>query len=69
MKESADYWRGDSFGELSESSRTRRSVKVRDVWLPFEGDTGLSIILSKAIMLAADTRIADPLFVSQIRRT
>jgi hypothetical protein len=41
---------------------------TRDVWLPFEGDSGLSIILSKALMLAADTKITDPLIVSQIGR-
>jgi hypothetical protein len=41
---------------------------TRDLWLPFEGDNGLSIILSKAMMLAADTKITDPLIVSQIGR-
>jgi hypothetical protein len=38
------------------------------VFLPFEGDTALSVILSKAFLLAADTKIADPTIVSQIRR-
>jgi hypothetical protein len=41
---------------------------TREMWLPFEGDTGLSIILSKALMLASDTKISDPLIVSQIGR-
>jgi hypothetical protein len=122
-----DYWRTFSFGELSESGRTRRSVlevlipklrvserlsledrflvvrgdlttykihlgsgnvlmepgsqylcivpargvspvNMRDVWLPFEGDSGLAIILSKALMLAAERKITDPLIVQQIRR-
>jgi hypothetical protein len=36
--------------------------------LPFEGDRVLSIILSKAFMLAADDKIADSSIVSQIRR-
>jgi hypothetical protein len=36
--------------------------------LPFEGDTVLSIILSKAAMLAADSKIKDPTILSQIRR-
>jgi hypothetical protein len=122
-----DYWQAFSFGELSESAKTRRAaieslipkLKVaerlsledrflvvrgdlatykihlgsgnvlmepgsqylcivpargakpaqpRDVWLPFEGDTGLSIILSKALMLAADTRITDSLILNQITR-
>lgn len=38
------------------------------VFLPFEGDRTLSVILSKALLLAADTRITDPTIVSQIRR-
>ena len=37
------------------------------VMLPFEGDGLLSIILSKAALLAADTRIKDPTILSQIR--
>lgn len=36
------------------------------VYLPFEGDTTLAIILSKAFMLANDTNIKDPTIVSQI---
>ena len=39
----------------------------RDVWLPFEGDRGLSIILSKALLLAKDSAITDPVIVRQIR--
>ncbi|MGB4258254.1 MAG: DUF4132 domain-containing protein [Phycisphaerae bacterium] len=38
------------------------------VFLPFEGDGMLAIILSKAFMLANDTKITDPTIVSQIRR-
>jgi hypothetical protein len=38
------------------------------VFLPFEGDALLSVILSKAFLLAADDRITDPTIVSQIRR-
>lgn len=37
------------------------------VFLPFEGDRTLSIILSKALMLADDTKIRDPAIVSQLR--
>ena len=40
------------------------SGKVR---LPFEGDTTLSLILSKAFLLAADDEISDPMIRSQIR--
>jgi hypothetical protein len=35
-------------------------------YLPFEGDRTLSIILSKAFMLAADAKISDPLIRRQI---
>jgi hypothetical protein len=38
------------------------------VFLPFEGDTMLSVILSKALLLAGDREIADPTIVRQIRR-
>jgi hypothetical protein len=37
--------------------------------LPYEGDSVLSIILSKALMLAADTRIKEPSIVRQIEKT
>jgi hypothetical protein len=39
-----------------------------DVFLPCEGDRMMSIILSKAVMLAADDRITEPAIVSQLRR-
>jgi hypothetical protein len=35
--------------------------------LPFEGDSTLSVILSKAFLLADDAKIRDPSIVSQIR--
>ncbi len=38
------------------------------VLLPFEGDNLLSVILSKAAMLAADKKIKDPSILGQIRR-
>jgi hypothetical protein len=38
-----------------------------DVTLPFEGDSTLSSILSKAFLLADDHRIRDPTIVRQIR--
>ena len=122
-----DYWYGYSFGELSETAKTRKQVletliprlkirarcQLRDkflvvrgdlrtykihlgsgnilmepndrylcivparggssgasasqVFLPFEGDNMLSIILSKAFLLADDTSIKDPTIVHQIR--
>ena len=38
------------------------------LFLPFEGDATLSVILSKAFLLADDTKITDPTIVSQIGR-
>jgi hypothetical protein len=37
------------------------------VFLPFEGDSTLSVILSKAFLLADDTKITDPTITRQIR--
>lgn len=37
------------------------------VMLPFEGDHVLSIVLSKAVLLAADDKITDPTIVRQLR--
>ena len=39
-----------------------------NVTLPFEGDRKLSVILSKAFLLADDKRIQDPTITSQILR-
>jgi hypothetical protein len=36
-------------------------------WLPFEGDRTLSIILSKAVLLAADDKVTDPVILRQIQ--
>jgi hypothetical protein len=38
------------------------------IYLPFDGDRTLAIILSKAFMLADDTKISDPTITSQIGR-
>ncbi|KUM77546.1 DUF4132 domain-containing protein [Streptomyces griseorubiginosus] len=35
-------------------------------YLPYEGDRMLAVILSKAMMLAADTKITDPTILSQL---
>ena len=40
-----------------------------NLFLPFEGDTGLAVILSKAFLLAADDKITDRTILSQIDRT
>lgn len=39
------------------------------LFLPFEGDGVLSVILSKAFLLAEDTKITDSTITSQIKRT
>ena len=120
-----DYWTGYSFGELTETAKTRKQVlerlvprlKIADrcslsdrflvvrgdvrtyrihlgsgnilmepndqylcivpaqgaanasgkVFLPFEGDRTLAIILSKAFLLAEDKEIKDPTILHQIR--
>ena len=122
-----DYWHSYSFGELTESSKTRKQVletlvprlkiaercKLTDKFLvvrgdirtykihlgsgnilmepndqylcivpsrksgeigmdklfvPFEGDQTLAIILSKAFLLAEDKKITDPTITRQIKR-
>ncbi|MEK6703370.1 MAG: DUF4132 domain-containing protein [Planctomycetota bacterium] len=45
-----------------------RDESLGGVHLPFDGDRTLSIILSKAFMLAADDTITDSTITSQIRR-
>jgi hypothetical protein len=37
------------------------------VFLPFEGDKTLAVILSKAFLLAEDTKITDQTILRQIR--
>jgi hypothetical protein len=44
----------------------RSSVEKEPIFLPFEGDNTLSVILSKAFLLANDTEITDQSIVSQI---
>jgi hypothetical protein len=41
---------------------------TENIFLPFEGDTGLSIVLSKAFLLADDDKITDTTITSQINR-
>nr|WKN36182.1 DUF4132 domain-containing protein [Tunicatimonas sp. TK19036] len=42
------------------------SESTDHLFLPFEGDQGLSILLSKAMMLAEDDKITDPTILSQL---
>lgn len=41
--------------------------RTDDLYLPFEGDNTLSLILSKAFLLAHDDKITDATIVNQIR--
>src|SRR5205823_2133558 len=45
---------------------SRSADGAADVYLPFEGDSTLSVILSKAFLLAEDTKIKDPTITRQI---
>uniref|UniRef100_UPI0040499AB5 DUF4132 domain-containing protein n=2 Tax=Flavobacterium sp. TaxID=239 RepID=UPI0040499AB5 len=40
----------------------------QNLFLPFEGDNGLSVIISKALLLANDDKITDTTITSQINR-
>ena len=44
----------------------RSRAKQDDLFLPFEGDNTLSIIISKALLLAEDGKIKDPTITRQI---
>jgi hypothetical protein len=43
-----------------------KDKNVDKLYLPFEGDRGLSIVLSKAFLLADDDKITDPTILSQL---
>jgi len=43
------------------------SNKPSHIYLPFDGDRTLSVILSKAFLLADDTKITDPTILRQIQ--
>lgn len=47
--------------------RSQKSY-TENVFLPFEGDNGLSVIISKAMLLADDDKITDSTILSQINR-
>ncbi len=44
----------------------RSKPKDENIYLPFEGDAGLSVIISKAFLLAADDKITDTTITRQI---
>jgi len=43
-----------------------KNKNLEQVFLPFEGDNGLSIVLSKAFLLAEDHKIKDPTILGQL---
>lgn len=43
-------------------------ARMPEVYLPFEGDATLSIILSKAFLLANDEVIKDPVILRQLEK-
>jgi Domain of unknown function (DUF4132) len=45
-----------------------KELNTENVFLPFEGDRGLSLVLSKAFLLAEDDKITDATILSQINR-
>lgn len=47
---------------------TAKAPRTGKIYLPFEGDNMLSIIISKAFLLADDSKIKDPTILSQINR-
>ena len=47
--------------------RSDMTAASSGIKLPFEGDRTLSIVLSKALLLAADDEITDPSILQQIR--
>jgi hypothetical protein len=47
--------------------QSERTTPIENLVLPFEGDHVLSIILSKAFLLAADDQITDPTIARQIK--
>ncbi|MEN7546341.1 DUF4132 domain-containing protein [Rapidithrix thailandica] len=46
----------------------KSTAKSDKVFLPFEGDRGLSLVLSKAFLLAEDDKITDPTILSQLQQ-
>ncbi|MBC8083562.1 MAG: DUF4132 domain-containing protein [Hymenobacter sp.] len=49
--------------------RSAKTIGTTDVFLPFEGDAVLSIILSKALLLMDDDKITDETILRQIKST
>ncbi|MFZ4796621.1 MAG: DUF4132 domain-containing protein [Bacteroidia bacterium] len=50
------------------ADRSQKNL-TENLFIPFEGDSGLSVILSKAFLLANDDKITDKTITSQINRS
>ena len=48
-------------------ARGGSSRKDDKMFLPFEGDQTLAVLLSKALMLAEDDKVTDPSIIRQIK--
>lgn len=46
----------------------RSKPNTENLFIPFEGDSGLSVIISKALLLSEDDKITDSTITSQINR-
>jgi hypothetical protein len=51
---------------VPDASRAARA-EAHDVFLPFEGDNALAVILRKAFLLADDSKIKEPGILMQIK--
>ena len=47
---------------------SRKKDASDKLFIPFEGDNTLSVVLSKAMLLAEDDKITDSTITSQIKR-
>jgi hypothetical protein len=56
----------DSYLCIVPGRSSEGSLSKKDIFLPFEGDNTLAVILSKAFLLAEDSKIKDPTILSQI---
>ena len=54
--------------EMEKAIARGKDVNTENIFLPFEGDRGLSLVLSKALLLADDDNIKDVTILSQINR-
>ncbi|MGH3265061.1 MAG: hypothetical protein ACRDNS_24065 [Trebonia sp.] len=56
----------DGSGPLLPDLRAGNGLGDHQIYLPFEGDLTLSVIVSKAMLLARDEKITDPAILRQL---